>query len=1020
MNNILATINIGFRLSILLLTMVSWELNAQDIHLSFHHITEQSGLPQSETYFLFQDSWGYMWIGTEGGLLRFDGQNIKKYQQESEDSLSLSENIITSQCFEDVDGNLWFSTFSALNCYRRKSNDFIAFSQKDGLKNYHAFYLEDAQKIWLRIGSGKEGSLHLFDLKTHEFEQSLALEGLQCKVWKNEEGAINKLITTALPNKSGLQLTDLETNIQKEISFQNTSDGRRRNYASPTKGAFVDATGVIWVGVYDGLGRYEIGSTDGIVEMKRAETIDKDIGWIYAIAAFDENRLLVLADKGLLVFDKRTKMFVQQFRAHQGDPYSLQIKNPNNLYFDSTGNIWIAGQEQEIAFAQLGKNKFPSIYESINSNITAIQEDEAGRIWCSSLDSGVYVFNQKKELLFRSKYLKNETIPNQQFNLPPISYFIKDQEEQWWGNMDNYLFLWKSEIREFELKLSYFFGVSSSASNRFNVTYQLQDGTNLIAKGKTIYQLQFEKGKVDTLLWHNLEYLNLNNITAIFQDKSQQIYLGDSQGRLLVLKESNNQLIKIADKRASEMITAFLEDTNRGVIWMATSKGLASMEPNSFDYQLWSAEKDSIPNEAYAQILLDSTGYLWLSSNNGLIRYHPDYQSFHRFNTADGLLSMGFNKNTCFTASQTGEIWAGTKNGINVFKPESIQLLKSKSNVQLTNLLVNDELYEEVDNYNNLEDLEFNFSQNTLSFQFVALEYGDPTFTNFLYQLEGVDKDPVSNGNRGFVRYPNLPKGDYVFKVWANNSDGFWNEKAFELPFYIKPPYYQTWWFYLSCLLVISGIIYAIFQYRLEQALKVERMRVRISSDLHDDVGTLLSGLAMQTELLELTAKEDTKPKLKRIADMSRSAMSRMRDTVWAIDARRDKLEDLLDRLREHAEENLGSKGISFFMDTGNINLETNLSVNIRQQLYLIFKEAITNAAKHSKGDSVQLNLKKQNGQLEMTIYDNGQVEQKSYKTTGLGLSNMKMRAEKIEADLSIDTADGFKISLVINAKMLG
>ncbi len=212
--------------------------------------------------------------------------------------------------------------------------------------------------------------------------------------------------------------------------------------------------------------------------------------------------------------------------------------------------------------------------------------------------------------------------------------------------------------------------------------------------------------------------------------------------------------------------------------------------------------------------------------------------------------------------------------------------------------------------------------------------------------------------------------------------------------------------------LTLGGLIYAWFWYRLQQALKIERMRVQISSDLHDDVGTLLAGLAMQSEALELTAQEKDKSKLKRISEISRNAMAHMRDTVWAIDARKDKLENLLDRMREHAEETLTPRDIRFDMQVDNLSLKQNLSTNIRQNLYLIFKEAVTNAAKHTNGDTLTVSLKKSGEGFEMRISDNGQVIEKTYKTTGLGTSNMQMRAEKIDGKLEINRENGFCVTL--------
>jgi two-component sensor histidine kinase len=340
---------------------------------------------------------------------------------------------------------------------------------------------------------------------------------------------------------------------------------------------------------------------------------------------------------------------------------------------------------------------------------------------------------------------------------------------------------------------------------------------------------------------------------------------------------------------------------------------------------------------------------------------------------------------------------------MNVFDPDHIQALSNLPKVQLTRLLVNDEPFEAPVQVGELRELTLQYRENTFSFDFVALEYSDPGANIFRYQLENYDKGWVDAGVNGFARYANLPPGNYTFKVKAANSDGIWNDTPTELHIRVLTPWWQTWWFYLICIITAGGLIYGGFWFRLQQALRLERLRVKISSDLHDDVGTLLAGLAMQSEALAITAPEKDKSKLQRISEISRNAMAHMRDTVWAIDARKDKWENLLDRMREHAEETLVPRDIRFDLMVENIALQHNIPVELRQNLYLIYKEAITNAAKHSNGDTVRVLLKKTpTGGLDMHICDNGTSVEKNYKTTGSGTSNMQMRAKKIGGTLEI------------------
>ncbi len=995
-----------------LILIIGLDIKAQDIQLTFHHLTEEKGLTNGDQYKLFKDSRDLIWIGTDDGLLRFDGHQIKKYQHEPMIPTSLSEHSITSQCFEDEYGDLWFTSEGAVNCYRRDSDDFVSYQHSNNIKTYHGLYLDDNGQFWLQIGIGKEGALYSFDMRTGVFTQSIPLEGKQCEVVKNQEGVLDQLLSTALPNKPGLIWTNIKTGEKKVVEFIFTRTGRKRKFSSPTKKAFVDSDNIAWIGVYNGLGKYHLGSDEGFIETERSKSVDADIGWVSDIIEYDDTRLFIASNSGLLIFNKHTHTFEQQFRFDSDEPFSLALKDINNLYLDSEKNIWLSSSQQEIAFAHLPKNKFSKISATLGSFISSIAEDHDGNIWCSTLDAGTFVFNQNKELLFQTSTLKNPTKKNGFSELTPLYFFIKNNKKQWWGNLENTYLLWNPLSKEFEFDLTYFLGVSSITSQQINYNYELSNGKNLIAKGSNIYELLLSKEKVEISPWYDLEYLQFQTVNIIFEDRNKYVYIGDKQGRLVILKKQNDQLIKIADIHDLGICYAFQEDLKRNTIWLTSSKGLGQIDPRSFEYRLLEPTKDQFPNEPIYSVVVDQLGQLWLPGNNGLIRYHPETKAFQRFGIADGLCSPVFNKNTCIKVSGTGEIWLGSKNGVNVFKPEAIQLLDLKPDVQFSQFLVNDEQYEIEGNLNEKKELTFDYNQNTLSFQFVALDYSDPKSNQFVCQMVGYDKAPVDNGTRNFIRYGNLPAGNYTFKVWGTNSDGIKSEKPKTISINIIPPFYQTWWFYLICTILISSIIYGIFQYRLKQALKVERLRVKISSDLHDDVGGLLSGLAMQTEVLELTATKEIKPKLQRIAELSRSAMSRMRDTVWAIDARKDKLENLLDRMREHAEETLTPRSIHCDIEHFNIDLGANIPTDIRQNLYLIYKEAITNVAKHSNGDTVFVAMKRSKGQFEMCIRDNGKVEEKNYKPSGMGQSNMKMRAHRIGASLQTIKENGYEINL--------
>lgn len=984
-------------------------LVGQNLDFTFHHISEADGLTQAEAYHLSKDSKGYLWIGTDDGLLRFDGKQLHRYQLEPDTSTLSSASIITSRCFEDSSQNLWFSTSDGIYCYRRRSDTFEKFMLPDVTESYQVFHI-DSKHLWAQVGNGKKGSYYLFDIVSKTFQQQGPLQGNRCSVIHDHAGKAKQLISSEIPGRAGVDLIDLASGDVHTIDFRFTTNGIQRNYPSFSKGVFTDHKSEhVWVGLYNGLGRYTLGEDSGLVVIERNAGVDRDLGWIYGISPYTDDLLLLATEHGLVIFDQKQEKFIKQFKPNPLRPFSLQLTTSNNIFIDDQGTLWLSNSRQEVAFTHLSKQKFFALEAVQGQYIHSITEDANNRIWCSTIDSGTYVFNQKKELLFHTKNLINKARKSGPTPLPGISFFLQNKEQDWWANLGNYFFAWKPTEQAFELKPSYFMGIGSDAANRINHCYQNSKGEQLIARGSTILKLNLSPNRVSTTPWHNLEYLQLGTINALFEDKNGHIFIGDNNGKLVVCQEEGTQLKVLSNISKTGTIYDFYE-TENDTLWLATSEGLGLIRIDSLIFTLLTEDGYSIPNEVMYNIETDQNGYLWLTSNNGLIRYHPSRKNHHRFNIADGLMSPVFSPLASIKASKTGDIWVGGKNGVNVFQPETVKLIGNKPDVSMAKIWVNDNPYQPAQNLNTIDKLEFEYGDNTLSFEFVALDYSDPTSNQFTCQMVGYDKDSVKNGTRNFIRYANLPIGKYTFKVWAKNSDGIENEVPLQLGITIIPPFYRTWWFYLLSTIAICGLMYAIFRYRMEQALKVERLRVKISSDLHDDVGGILTGLAMQSEILELTAKDDTKPKLARIAELSRNAMSRMRDTVWVIDARKDSLGNLIDRMHEHAEETLSPKGIQYSIDVENMEMQSHIATDIRQSLYLIYKEAVTNIVKHSNGDKVHVRLEKDGKLTEMMIHDNGSSNEKSYKTTGLGLSNMKMRAEQIGASFEVSKENGFTI----------
>ena len=235
---------------------------------------------------------------------------------------------------------------------------------------------------------------------------------------------------------------------------------------------------------------------------------------------------------------------------------------------------------------------------------------------------------------------------------------------------------------------------------------------------------------------------------------------------------------------------------------------------------------------------------------------------------------------------------------------------------------------------------------------------------------------------------------------------------------WMSDPTFPRIWFteigvMLEILVFSLGLGYRLRMLDQEREMAVTRLRTKISSDLHDDVGSMLTGLSMQSNVMSYTTEGPIKEKLKQISEISRNALETMRDTVWAIDARQDNYTSLIDKVRDFAETNIPADRLSYTVRTLGIDDTLSIAPDVRQQVYLIYKEAFTNASKHSNGSHIDIKFLKDRDYLYMHVADDGSI-QDIKEHAGLGLKNMKMRAQQIGGQLELSTDDGWRVILKV------
>ncbi|MDH3648866.1 MAG: histidine kinase [Saprospiraceae bacterium] len=514
--------------------------------------------------------------------------------------------------------------------------------------------------------------------------------------------------------------------------------------------------------------------------------------------------------------------------------------------------------------------------------------------------------------------------------------------------------------------------------------------------------------------------------TYLFESSDSTKWIGTTNGLFAIdVKTGTHRLFQHDESDFNQLsgnyILVISEDGN-GRIWIGTDgAGVNIFDPEQEDFEYYDT-RDGLPADNVCGIVEDNNGNTWLSTYNGLTHFDVQLKSFRTFGVQDGISDSEFNRYSFF--KDTNRIfYFGGVNGLNVFN--SNELLERDLDVPI--LLSELSFYDKIEgaiveqriNLQNIDRVILPASNRYFQCVFALSDYTYPNLNQYQYKMEGLDIDWNNLGTVNELRFNNLQAGDYTLKIRGADRNGNVSKQELSLGISVLDYFYRQTWFLILAFCLLLMTIYLFHRIRLQQAIKMERLRTKISSDLHDDVGGLLSGLAMQTELLEYTAKEKDKPKLKRISEMSRNAMAQMRDVIWATDARKDQFEDLLVRMKEHAAEILFPKGISCYFKVHNINVERRIAVQIRQNLYLIFKEAVTNIAKHSNASRADVVLSRDGSRFEMRIFDNGKPSQSvetSSSLNGSGLANMEMRARNINANLKIDQEDGFSISIKMRA----
>ncbi len=992
-------------------------------------ISLEQGLSDRTIKDISKDRDGYVWIATRNGLNRYDGLHIVNYVNHPGSQTRIS--------FKDISKILCRKDGSLVIQYEnnRRSVDVLKPSSTQAQNlflNRENGVLGQVEKLYLSKRSGelyalvtKDSSLIVQRMNhLQRFDSVFTLQGYLAK----PSSLYNFIITDwgsfwLSDNKIGLIQSDSFGTIQSILSYDSLGLNEDAGLA---KIFHQDRLGRLWLSFSNAPGLWEFNEAAGYFTPFQLETIPGNYDKLWE----DELGHVMISTENA---GETTDLFVvsSDDAVDSFDQLLDQERDIKMIYSEDFERLLFVGTTSGVKKITLTKKRVERFFAE--NDTSTVQEGMRG---IEELPDSTLIIAGSSNRWHRLHARRDSMTPID-FQLQhgeEVSYcdcarqLVYDHDGGLWGTRFSSTYraeLIKMDILTDKFSSYYFPQKIQSLILGLDGLIWLVSGGNDDENRLTSFD---RKTKVfrHYFLADGTNPLRDYRVTYLFESKDRNKWIGTTTGLIRITNQGEMTVFQASDNYhgiSSNLIYVVTEDSQHR-IWIGTDGGVNIYDPGSGNKEefIYYDTRDGLPDNNVCGIIEDDNGNMWFSTFNGLSYFDLSLRSFRNFGVADGFSNLEFNLYS-FYKDKFGHILVGGIDGLNYFNPNELLERNLDAPILLSKLSYYDKIegaiIENLHNLQSIKEVVLPASNRYFHCAFALADYAYPQLNQFQYKLEGLDIEWNSIGTQNEIRFNNLPAGNYILKIRGTDRNLNLSSRQFSLRIKVNQYFYKKAWFIFLCISAVLLAIYLFHRIRLRQVIQMERLRTKISSDLHDDVGGLLSGLAMQTELLEYTAADKDKPKLKRISDMSRNAMAQMRDVIWATDARKDRFEDLIVRMKEYAAEILFSRNITCHFHVKGILAEKKLPVQVRQNLYLIFKEAITNVAKHSNATRADVSLIREGSLLQLIISDDGtEISENGHTSSlnGAGLKNMEMRAQNINADFSISKDRGFTVAVKMKA----
>jgi methyl-accepting chemotaxis protein/ligand-binding sensor domain-containing protein len=919
-------------LSIILQIVVSVNsIYSQTTNLVFERITVKEGLSQSTVNYIMQDQHGFMWFATFGGLNRFDGYTFKIYQNDENDSTSISNNGIINMC-EDSAGFIWITNNgnTGLDKYDPSTDKFIRYSHSpsDNMSlssnEIHHVMQDKSGNIWICTSKG-------INLVAEQKEGNKSNTK-----FKRFENISNISFTFAYENSKGQVLFFSDYLYYFDKKSQNFQKSNIDLNKARVNSVVEDKNGNLFLGTSEnGIYKLAFNRQNSTYQI---ENIDK-------INLTPNNKNFVVLDvfgrlwigtesKGLYCYDE-SKDQLLNYMPDKLDNRTLSDNTTPSLFIDFSGNLWIGTFSQGLCKYDLYSKDFvhfksiPGKLNSIGGNvISSLHSSNQGELWVGyDLDGGVdqILFNGQDEPKI-THYKNNPNNFNSIAANSTLSLVQRKNGDVWIGSAGGAI----SKITPENLKTNSPAVIKNYKLEKWTFV-MFEDSEGTLWGGTWDMGLWRFNDKTET--FENFmtnpndpESICDDVIWAIGEDVHKNLWIGGhSKGLSIIPANEKNKTKPIflnfekkkgdPNSLSHNTINAFANDKD-GTMWIGTMYGinkvvdkenaLKNLRKNSkLEFHSFH-KKDGLPNESVIGVVKDKSNNLWLSTSSGISRFNIADTSFTNYSENDGLQGNEFWHNAYFS-DPTGRIFFGGANGFNAFFPENIKPNSILPKVVITDLKIFNETVKPGQKINGqvilsqpvymTPSISLSYKNNIITFEFAAIHYTRPLNNKYAYYLEGFDNDWIYSGNRRTATYTNLDPGTYTLYVKASNNDGIWNEKGTSIIIEILPPWWATIWFRGFALLTIIGLIVSFISWRTKQLKQNQKLLENKVKEATEKVNLQNSKLKdAQAKLTNIM--DDVKNQLGRASEELLDASNNQASTAEEISA---SMEEIASEITENA-----------------------------------------------------------------------------------------------------------------------